>query len=174
MFTEGAPVIVAPAELMDAAAKLAHRTVGGTSQWVNIPVVKDTEVGDEVLRKHHLILLGSPAINKVTARLAGMEKNWPVAMDNGSVALDKNTSYSLSQNVVEVITYHPLNRALRVWAVLTDGPDGLPANSPIIKDVVPWVKKPDITVTEIKSNKVLEYRLLTTDWKPQASPMRTD
>ena len=47
-------------------------------------------------------------------------------------------------------------------------------DSPIIKGVVPFKQKPDITVTEIKSNKVVEHRLLTNQWKPLDASMRDD
>jgi hypothetical protein len=174
IFESGSPVIVAPEALMAAASKMAHRTVGGVSQWVNIPVVKDTEVSDEVLRTHHLILLGGPGINKVTARLAAMQKDWPIAEDHGTITMDKDHVYKVSENVVEVVTYHPMNRALRAWVVLADRAEALPADSPVIKGAVPFTRKPDITVWDIKMKKWVEHRLLTADWKPEEEAMRED
>jgi hypothetical protein len=60
-----------------------------------------------------------------------------------------------------------MNPNLRVWAVLADGPEGLTADSPIVKGGVPFRQKPDITVVDIKTNKVVEHRLLTPQWKPE-------
>jgi hypothetical protein len=101
-----------------------------------------------------------------------MEKDWPLPMDNGTVVLDKKRRVNLAENVVEVVTFNPMNRAMRVWAIFTDGRGGFAPDSPIIRGRTPWKRRPDVTVTDLKSNNVVEYRTLTPDWKPRPYPMQ--
>jgi len=73
-----------------------------------------------------------------------------------------------------VVTFNPLNRALRAWAVYSDRADAFNAASKLIKGRTPWRRRPDITVIDVRTNTVTEFRLLRPDWKPREWPMPTE
>ena len=174
LYAEGSALIVAPGDLVPWADNLSHRIIMGRSIWVNIPVRRDTDVTDEELRTNHLFLVGGSSLNKVTARLAAMEKDWPLPVEGGAVALDKKRKVSLAESIVAVATFNPMNRARRVWAIVTDAKDAFRPDSILVRGRGSKRRRPDIQVIDVKTNAVIEQRLLTDEWKPRGYAMGLD
>jgi hypothetical protein len=77
-------------------------------RWANmmVPVKPDTEVSDELLSSHHLLLVGRPATNRVSARLA---KAFPIEFGPASFTVGGET-YAHPHTAVVAAGPNPLSR----------------------------------------------------------------
>ncbi len=84
-------------------------------------VVKDSEVTEEELASHDLFLIGPPADNTVTARLAS---SLPVSFGTGLFTFERKT-YVKPDDAVYAVVPNPLNPARALHVLAANGPAGL-------------------------------------------------
>jgi hypothetical protein len=87
------------------AAQRLQRAVARRFSNVSLPIRTDTEVTDDELRAHHLLLIGRPETNRITARCGG---RLPVTFGPGSFSVRKNT-YAHPGSMVIAAGDNPLN-----------------------------------------------------------------
>jgi len=191
LLAEGSLLIVAPEELMPFVEKLKRRRYYGMRPFSSVPVRKDTEVTDEELRANHLILLGSGKLNVVSKRLAKMQEDWPLPVPLEPTSSDDGTGPKmkgvfalydpaekaermiyLSERLVTVVTFNPMNRGRRVWAVFCSEAKAFHEESPVITHGTRRRRQADVTVIDVAKNEAIEQRTLTKEWKPSRRPMR--
>ena len=88
------------------AAELLQRAVARRFSNVFLPVRSDTEVSDEELKNHHLLLVGRPATNRVAARC---RETLPVEFSPGSFSA-RQSVYAHPDSAVVAAGDNPLNR----------------------------------------------------------------
>ena len=96
----------AAAEALQTAIRLARNNVV-------VPLLADLDATDEALEGRHLLLVGRPAANAVTARFA---KALPVAFGPASAAVN-GTAYAHPRTAVVAAGVHPLDPRYSVVAV---------------------------------------------------------
>lgn len=76
-------------------------------RWTNItvPIVSDREATEEILKSHHVILIGRPATNAIAARYASA---FPIHFGTASFTIDGET-YAAAHSAVSVSAANPLN-----------------------------------------------------------------
>jgi len=197
LFREGALLIVAPEDLTAFAEKFKRKRLHGMRPFSSVPVRKDTEVTDDELKTHHLVLLGGPKLNRVSKRLAAMQSDWPlpgpqpdgkykargedgkpvdVAPTDGFVFYDAELEgekvVDLDGHVVATVTFNPMNRGMRVWAVFCNAPEAFNEKSAVIERGSRRERQADVMVIDVKAGKLVEERTLTPEFKPRRYPMR--
>ncbi len=94
-------------------------------RWTNItvPIVSDRDVTEEVLRSHHVIIIGRPATNAIAAKYVSA---FPVRFGPSSFTIEGET-YAAARSAVSVAAANPLNprysfvlnAGLSAWATWT-------------------------------------------------------
>lgn len=87
------------------AAEVLQNEIRKAHANFNLPIVSDTEVNDEQLRSHHLLLIGRPATNRVTQRF---REAFPIRFGEQSFVVDGDTYAHLKTAVLASGT-NPLN-----------------------------------------------------------------
>ena len=87
------------------AALLLQRTLARRFSNYLIPIKTDAEIGDEELAHRHLLLIGRPATNRISARLA---TKLPVSFGQGSFTV-RDDVYANAESAVIVAGDNPLN-----------------------------------------------------------------
>lgn len=94
------------------AAILLQRKIARRGGNFSLPVKADTDVTDEELKSHHLLLVGRPDSNSVSARVAGA---WPVSFGPRSFRVREKT-YAHADSAVVVAAGNPRNPRYSVVA----------------------------------------------------------
>ncbi|MEO1272885.1 MAG: hypothetical protein AAFX99_32760, partial [Myxococcota bacterium] len=80
---------------------------GGDPHWeVHVPVKADTEVTEEDIRRHTLVLIGNPESNALTRR---MLPHLPVRFDNSTLVLSDGRRFQGENVGISLIHPHPDN-----------------------------------------------------------------
>ncbi|HUY35587.1 MAG TPA: C45 family autoproteolytic acyltransferase/hydrolase [Pirellulales bacterium] len=93
------------------AAELLRRKILRRGGNVLVPLKADSEAGDDDLHNRHLLLVGRPAVNTVTARCA---ESLPVRFGDGSFSL-RGETYAHADSAIVVAGDHPTNPR---WSVV--------------------------------------------------------
>ena len=160
---DGSPLmVIAPADLQPFARQVATRDMIAPSRYVSLPVKRDTEVTDAELARCSLILIGGPGRNAVSTQLAG--EDWPLPMANGRAKLF-DQEYPLDRYAVSVVARNPLNPSQRVWLLASNNDAAYSPDSTLLRTWRLGRTRPDIVIVEVETNKVVEARVLTPQWK---------
>jgi dienelactone hydrolase len=167
---DGSPLmVIAPADLEPFARQVATRDMIGPSRYVSLPVKRDTEVTDAELARCSLILLGGPGRNAVSTQL--VDKDWPLPIRDGRAELF-DQQYGLDRYAVSVVARNPLNPSQRVWLLASSDDAAYSPNSAILRTWRFGRTRPDVTIVEVKTNQVVEARVLTSEWKPSPASLQ--
>jgi hypothetical protein len=124
-----------------AAAKDLQKSI--LEAWYNlsIPIKSDSEVSDEELKTHHIILIGRPATNKITARFAS---TLPIAFGKQSFSV-RGKTYAHSATALIAAGANSLNDHYGVTLIAgLSAPSTLRAARDFMED------KPDSSGPEVK------------------------
>ncbi len=88
------------------AAEALQQAIRARGSNVTVPIVRDREVTDDVLQSHHLLLIGRPPFNRITARLRA---ELPITFGTGSFVV-RNNAYANAESAVIAAAENPLNR----------------------------------------------------------------
>ncbi len=111
---------LAEADVQRQAAQRLQRKLAGRWANIDVPIKADTEVSDAVLKDAHILLVGRPLTNRLTARLAG---SLPVQFGSVSVNVAGET-YANPQTAIVAAGPSPMaaDRSVVVFAGLgTEG-----------------------------------------------------
>jgi hypothetical protein len=99
-------------------------------QWSNftVPIKSDTEVTDEDVKSHHLLLIGRPDTNKVTRRF---ENAFPIRFGPRSFVV-RDEAYAHANSGVAVAGENPLNGRYSLVAIAGMSPESTLRNAPQI------------------------------------------
>jgi len=95
-----------------------------------VPIKSDHEVTDDDLKTHHLLLIGRPACNKITARFSA---DLPVSFGTGSFVVRDN-AYAHADSAVIAAAENPLNRRYSVVVLAGLGAAATLRTAPLLMD----------------------------------------
>ena len=124
--------------------------------WVDLPIINDSELGDDVLVNNNLLLYGTYTSNSV---LAQFEDELPLVFDETTIHLSDKT-YILNRAAVLAVFPHPKNpeRYVAVHGGVT--PDAICWGSHLDMQLIP-----DYLV--YSEGKLLDWGFWGNDWKSQ-------
>ena len=91
----------------------------------------DTEVTDEDIQSHHLVLIGSARQNSVVARVV---KELPLAIEMGTVAASDGTSWAIENPATLVTYYNPLASDHLIYWVACESADFYTPDNPVVNE----------------------------------------
>jgi Phospholipase B len=102
------------------------------ARWSNVtvPIKSDHDVTDDDLKTHHLLLIGRPACNKITARFSA---ELPVTFGAGSFVV-RDEAFAHADTAVIAAAENPLNRRYSVVVIAGLGAGATLRTAPLLLD----------------------------------------
>ncbi|HBI41300.1 MAG TPA: hypothetical protein DDY78_00385 [Planctomycetales bacterium] len=102
------------------------------ARWSNVtvPIKSDREVTDDDQKTHHLLLIGRPTCNKITARLSA---DLPITFGAGSFVV-RDEAFAHADSAVIVAAENPLNRRYSVVVIAGLGAGATLRTAPLLLD----------------------------------------
>ena len=88
------------------AAKLLQHSVRRREHNISVPIMKDTDITEDAIKSHHLLLIGRPATNAIVERF---RHSLPVSFDSQSFEAGGEV-YAHPESAVAMAAENPLNR----------------------------------------------------------------
>ncbi len=112
------------------AADALQQAIRARGTNVTVPIKSDREVTDEELKTHHLLLIGRPGCNKLTARFAG---DLPITFGAGSFVV-RDETFAHADSAVIAAAENPLNRRYSLVVIAGLGAASTLRAAPLLMD----------------------------------------
>jgi poly(3-hydroxybutyrate) depolymerase len=127
----------------------------------DLRIEADTDVSDEEIATHHLVLIGSAAENAIVARMAD---RLPVRYEDGELRFSDGTKESAADTVIGLVHYDPLAPSRLIFWVASSDPSAYRADAlaPRLLGAAPTGV--DLVVTRASTPTLLMARSFDSRW----------